>query len=137
MVGNPVRRIVGNLLQQSLWQRGPLLAGLGLLLIVSFQFWEAAPLATAIALIGRGVVLSIEARPRSSRQETLVVLNLSVYGLLTCLAIAAQSQGVLKIAAAPIRFSMLLDHSLAIVVLLGLMVHVGSRLSQVTTELDR
>ena len=114
------------------WQQGNLLIGLGLALIVAAQFWTALPVVTAIALIGRGALLTLQSRPRSARQDTLAVVNLSVYSTLVCLAIVAQSNAVLQDSLASISLGMLLDHAVAIVLLLGLVCRVFLRLSQPT-----
>lgn len=105
----------------------------GVLLIVAAQFWTSLPAVTAIALIGRGAVLTLQSRPRTPRQDSLILVNLSVYSVLVCLAIVAQSNDVLQSSAAQIRLSMLFDHSAAIVLLAGLIGSVFSRLSETTT----
>lgn len=114
-------------------QRGYCFIGGGVLLIVAAQFWPSLPAVTAIALIGRGAVLTLQSRPRTPRQDALILVNLSVYSVLVCLAIVAQSNAVLQSSAAQVRLSMLLDHSAAIVLLAGLIGSVFSRLSETTT----
>lgn len=113
------------------WQSGPLLITGGVLLIFAAQFWPNLPAVTAIALIGRGAVLTLQSRPRTVRQDSLLVVNLAVYGVLVCLAIVAQSNAVLE-SGSSARLGMLLDHSLAIVLVLGLIFRVFQQLSQPT-----
>lgn len=116
-----------------IWQNGPLLIGGGVLLIFAAQFWPVLPAVTAIALIGRGAILTLQGRPRTIRQDSLVLVNLSVYGVLVSLAIVAQSNAVID-TGSTVGLGMLLDHSLAIVILLGLTFRVFYRLSQPTTD---
>ena len=116
-----------------IWQNGPLLIGGGVLLILAAQFWPVLPAVTAISLISRGAILTLQAQPRTIRQDSLVLVNLSVYGVLVSLAIVAQSNAVID-TGATVGLGMLLDHSLAIVILLGLTFRVFYRLSQPTTD---
>lgn len=116
----------------ALWQSGPLLIGGGVLLILAAQFFTNLPAVSAIALIGRGVILTLRSRPRTVRQDSLVLVNLAVYGVLVCLAIVAQSNAVLT-SGSSVSLGMLLDHSVAIVLLLGLIFRVFYRLSQPTS----
>ena len=109
-----------------------LIAG-GLLLILAAQFLASLPVVTAMALVGRGAMLTLQTRPRTARQDSLVLVNLSIYGLLVSLAIVAQSNAVIQESTAQVPLGMLLDHSLAIVLMLGLVCNVYSRLSQSTT----
>ncbi len=113
------------------WRNGPLLIVVGVLLITAAQFWPSLPSVTAIALIGRGAILTIQSQPRTVRQDSLVLVNLAVYGVLVCLAIVAQSNMVLDVGSSA-SLGMLLDHSLAIVMLLGLICRVFYGLSQPT-----
>lgn len=117
----------------AIWQNGPLLISSGVILILAAQLWPLLPAVTAMALIGRGSVLTLQARPRTIRQDSLVLVNLSVYGVLVSLAIVAQSNAVLD-SGSRVGLGMLLDHSLAIVLLLGLIFRVFYRLSQPTTD---
>lgn len=120
------------MIRHHLWRRGPALISCGLIVILAGQFWSFLPIVTAIALIGRGAIITLQAPPRTSRQDSLVVLNLSVYGTLVCLAIAAQSNAVLQATATRVNLGMLLDHSVAIVILLGLICRIFYRISQPT-----
>jgi len=116
--------------RQHLWQRSDLLISTGILVILAAQFWASLPVVTAIALVGRGAIQSLRSGPRTSGQDSLILLNLSVYGTLICLAIVAQSNAVLQISAARVSLSMLVDHALAIVLLVGLIGSVFFRLCQ-------
>ncbi len=113
-------------------QRGHLLIGVGMTLILAAQFWTYIPVVAAIALVGRGAVQTLQSRPRTNRQDSLIVLNLSIYSMLVCVAIVAQSNAVMQDAATRVSLSMLLDHAAAIVLLLGLVCGVFLRLSQPT-----
>lgn len=115
----------------TVWRNGPLLIAGGVLLIAAAQFWPSLPSVTAIALIGRGAILTIQSQPRTVRQDSLVLVNLTVYGVLVCLAIVAQSNIVLDRGSSA-SLGMLLDHSLAIVLLLGLICRVFYGLCQPT-----
>ncbi len=115
---------------QHFWQRAHVLIGFGLLIIFASQFWAGLPVVTAIALVGRGAIQTLRSRPRTGRQDSLMVLNLSVYGLLASFAIVAQSNGVMQASAARASLGMLLDHAVAIVLLVGLVCSVFARLSQ-------
>ena len=117
---------------QYFWQRADVLIGAGLLIIFAAQFWADLPLVTAIALVGRGAIQILRSRPRTDRQDSLLVINLSVYGSLICLAIVAQSNAVLQTSSAQVSLGMLLDHAAAIVLLVGLVCSVFARLSQPT-----
>lgn len=111
---------------------GHALIVLGMALVIAWQFLPMLPIVTAMALVGRGVILTLQARPRTMRTDSLMLINLCVYASLVCLAIVAQSKQVLQTAGTNVSLSMLLDHSLAIVLLLGLVYEVLSRLSQPT-----
>ena len=117
-------------LRQPLWQQAHVLIGVGLLVVFAAQFWVGAPVVTAIALVGRGVIQAFRSRPRTNRQDSLVMLNLVVYGSLVCLAIVAQSNAVLQTSSTSASLEMLLDHAVAIVLLIGLIYSVFVRLSQ-------
>ncbi len=116
--------------RQRLWQRGDVLIGVGMLIVFAAQFWASLPVVTAIALVGRGAVQTLRSLPRTSRQDSLILLNLSVYGTLVCLAIVAQSNAVLQTSTTRASLGMLLDHAAAIVLLVGLICSVYYRLSQ-------
>ncbi len=118
------------MIRQYFWQRADVLIGAGLLIIFAAQFWAGLPLVTAIALVGRGAIQMLRSRPRTSRQDSLLVIHLSVYGTLICLAIVAQSNVVLQTSSAQVSLGMLLDHAVAIVLLVGLICGVFVRLSQ-------
>ena len=120
-------------LRNAVWQRGAALISVGLLVIVAALFWPAAPVVAAIALIGRGAVLTLQSSPRTPRQDSLVVVNLAVYSTLVGLAIVAQSNAVLHMSTKPVSLAMLLDHAAAIVILAGLLYRVFSQLSQPST----
>ncbi len=115
--------------RQHLWQRGDVLIGIGMLTIVAAQFWVGLPVVTAIVLVGRGAIQTLRSRPRTSRQDSLILLNLSVYGTLVCLALVAQSNAVMQ-TSTRVSLGMLLDHAAAIVLLVGLICGVFSRLCQ-------
>ncbi len=121
--------LVHGMTRQHLWQRSHVLIGVGMLIIFAAQFWASLPVVTAIALVGRGAIQSLRSRPRTSRQDSLILLNLSVYGTLVCLAIVAQSNAVLQTSTGA-SLGMLLDHAAAIVLLVGLICSVFVRLSQ-------
>lgn len=114
-------------------KRGHLFIGVGLLIAFAGQFWTVLPIVTGMALIGRGAVLSLESQPRTSRQDSLIILNLAVYGTLVSLAIVAQSNAVMMSSQGQVSLGMLLDHAAAIVLLVGLSFKVFFRLSQPTT----
>lgn len=115
---------------RSIWYEGHFLIGGGVLLILAAQFWPVLPAITAIALIGRGAVLILQSRPRTVRQDSLVLINLAVYGILVCLAIIAQSNAVARDSATQVSLGMLLDHSAAIVVIAGLICRTFQRFGQ-------
>ncbi|MEM8943804.1 MAG: hypothetical protein AAGD11_01370 [Planctomycetota bacterium] len=116
------------------WHSGPTLITCGILLTIAAQFSTQFPAVTAIALIGRGVVLVLQSRARSPQQDSLILLNLVVYCILVCLAIVAESNAVLRSGDSQVQLSMLLDHSAAIVLLAGLMFRVFSQFSQPTVD---
>jgi len=120
-------------LRETVWRNGTALIAVGLLVIVAAPYWTAAPIVAAIALIGRGAVLTLQAGPRTTRQDSLVVVNLVVYSTLVGLAIVAQSNAVLHASTEPASLAMLLDHAGAIVILAGLTCRVFSQLGQPTT----
>ncbi len=120
-------------LQQLFWRHGHALIGTGVLLIVAAFFLPQVPMVTALALIGRGAVLTLQTNIRTARQDSLVMINLATYGVLVCLAIVAQSNAVLQESQQRVGLMMLLDHAAAIVILLGLVTRVYFRLIQPTT----
>jgi len=113
---------------------GPALLGSGLLIVVLAQFWPGWPVVTGIALVGWGALVALNASPRSRRQDSLSMVNLTVYSSLGCLAIVAQSHAVLRQGADSVSPAMLFDHAAAIVLMLGLAAHVVRRLSQPLAE---
>lgn len=119
-------------LHQHFWRHGHALIGTGILLVLMAQLLNHVPIVTAIALIGRGAVLTLQANPRNSRQDSLVMLNMAVYGMLVCLAIVAQSNAVWQDSTHRVDITMLLDHATAIVILMGLFYRVFFRLIQPT-----
>ena len=121
--------LVHSMTWQHFWRRGDVLIGVGMLIVLAAQFWASLPVVTAIALVGRGAIQTLRSRPRTSRQDSLILLNLSVYGTLVCLAIVAQSNAVLQTSSGA-SFGMLLDHAAAIVLLVGLIYGAFARLSQ-------
>lgn len=106
----------------------------GLLLVVLAQFWLRVPVVAALALVGWGAVLTLHQRPRTSRQDSLSIVHLTIYSSLICLAIVAQSNCVLQESGNRIHPTMLIDHAAAIVMLIGLAAHVAGRISQPLTE---
>ncbi len=89
---------------------------------------------TGFAAVGWGAVLTLQTTPRSQRQDFLCLLNLIIYGSLTCLAIAAQSAAVVHEALGQVSMRMLCDHAAGIVLICGLAVQVISRLRQPLPE---
>lgn len=67
--------------------RGPVLIGAGLALVLASQLAPAIPLAAAIALVGLGATSALV---RHRQSELLVAINFAVYGALVALAISAQ-----------------------------------------------
>jgi len=122
--------LVHGMFRKHLWQQGYVLIGVGMLIIFAAQFWASLPVVTAIALVGRGAIQTLRSRPRTGRQDSLILLNLSAYGTFVCLAIVAQSNAVLQTSASRVSLGMLLDHATAIVLLIGLIYSVFVRLSQ-------
>jgi len=122
--------LVHGMTQHHMWQRAYVPIGVGMLIIFAAQFWASLPVVTAIALVGRGAIQTLRSRLRTSRQDSLIVLNLSVYGTLICLAIVAQSNVVMQMSAERVSLAMLLDHAAAIVLLVGLIYGVFVRLCQ-------
>lgn len=116
--------------RKHLWQQGYVLIGVGMLIIFAAQYWASLPVVTAIALVGRGAIQTLRSRPRTGRQDSLILLNLSAYGTFVCLAIVAQSNAVLQTSVSRVSLGMLLDHATAIVLLIGLIYSVFVRLSQ-------
>ena len=67
--------------------RGQLLIGSGLAIVLAAQLWPSIPLAAAIAVIGWGATLTLN---RHHHNEPLLALNLVVYFSLAGLAILAE-----------------------------------------------
>lgn len=67
--------------------RGPLLIGVGLAVVLAAQLAVAIPIAAAIALIGLGATLTLS---RLHHNELLLALNLAMYASLVAVAIPAQ-----------------------------------------------
>lgn len=74
-------------------KRGPLLIGLGLILVLAAQIVPGIPLATGIALIGLGATHTLIER---RQHEMVLVANLCVYLSLAILAIGAQFHAALN-----------------------------------------
>lgn len=68
---------------------GPLAIGLGLAIVLANQLWPIVPLAAAMAIIGWGAALTIQADFNS---PAILALNQIVYLALTAFAILAESQ---------------------------------------------
>ncbi|MCH2113840.1 MAG: hypothetical protein MK171_02855 [Pirellulales bacterium] len=115
-------------------ERGPVLIGGGLLLMLLAQIGSGFPVVTPIALVGWGAVCTLHARPRSCRQDVLSIVQLATYSTLVLLAIMVQSNLVFQEAVRHIHFVILLDHAAAIVLVIGLAAHMVSRLGQPLAE---
>ena len=108
-------------------KRGTALIGVGLAVVVLAQWKAGVPLAAAIVLIGWGALLSILSRQRSGM---LGLLNLPVYVSLGSFAIASQTNGALRSDDGQVSLLLLVDHTLAIVLIVGLTLHTVRRLQQ-------
>gem|GEM_PF-6235133 len=105
-------------------KRGAALIGVGLI-IVAVAPWKAdVPVATAIALIAGGVVLTTLARTNG---DLLSLLNLGVYGLLVGFTIASQTHAALHGETYRVSLLLLADHVIAIVLLVGLTMRTAYR----------
>ncbi len=113
--------------------RGPALIGAGLFVIAAAQFWPAVPVIATMVLIGWGSVLTLHSSPRTSRQDTLSLVNLVLYTTLVGLAIVAQSHRALQHVPEQADLAMLVDHSAAIMLLFALAAHVFRRICQPET----
>lgn len=114
--------------------RGPALIGGGLLLVLLAQIGPGMPVVAPIALVGWGAVLTLQSRLRTRRQDALSVVHLATYITLVLLAIVAQSNLVLQEAGGRISPAMLLDHTAAIVLVIGLAAHMVRRICQPSAE---
>jgi hypothetical protein len=99
-------------------KRGAALIGVGLAVVVVAQLIAGVPIAAAIVLIGWGALLSIASGP-------MALLNLPVYGCLGSFAIASQTHAALG---GRLSLLLLVDHALAMVLLVGLTIHTVRRL---------
>jgi len=112
-------------------RRGVLLIGVGLAIVALAQLAAGVPIAAAIVIIGWGTFLSTASRPHGN---LLGLLNLPVYVCLGSLAIASQADAAIDQGAGQVSLILLVDHALAIVLLVGLTIHTVRRLSQATTD---
>ena len=112
-------------------RRGALLVGAGLAIIAIAQLSAGVPIAAAIVIIGWGTFLSVACRPHGS---LLGLFNLPVYVCLGSLAIASQSHAAIDQGPGQVSLMLLVDHALAIVLLVGLTIHTVRRLSHATTD---
>jgi hypothetical protein len=101
-------------------KRGALLIGVGLAVVAVAQWQAGVPIAAAIVLIGWGALLSIASGPRSG---SLGLLNLPVYGCLGSFAIASQTHAALNSDVGQLSLLLLVDHTLAMVLIVGLTIH--------------
>jgi hypothetical protein len=77
-----------DVVQNNTDNRGPLLIGVGLAIVLAAPLWPAIPLAAAIALIGLGATLTL--KQSRHHNELLLALNFAIYASITAVAIAAQ-----------------------------------------------
>lgn len=112
-------------------KRGAALIGAGLIIVAMAHWMGGAPIAAAIVLIGWGALLSVLSRPRS---ELLGLMNLPVYGILVSIAIASQTHAALHSDAGQVGLLLLVDHTLAMVLLVGLTLHTVRRLLQTSVD---
>ena len=112
-------------------KRGAVLIGIGLAVVITAQLRAGVPIAAAIVIIGWGASLSIESRERCG---SLSLLNLPVYGCLGIFAIASQTHTALGGEVGKISLLLLVDHALALVLLVGLTLHTASRLLQKSAD---
>ncbi len=103
--------------RQGLSQRGPLLIAGGLAWVLLAQLWPGLPFVSALVLIGCGTSMQLADRKRSN----LILANLAAYTSVVSLAIAAQWDLVLKPVTGHLEVVMLVDHAVAIVLLVLLM----------------
>jgi hypothetical protein len=108
-------------------KRGAALIVVGLAVVVVAQFEAGVPIAAAIVLVGWGALDNIASRPRSGG---LALLNLPVYGCLGSFAIASQTHAALGSNVDRLSLLLMVDHALAIVLLVGLTIHTVQRALQ-------
>ncbi len=112
-------------------KRGVLLIGVGLIIVAAAQWQTGVPIAAAIVLIGWGALLSIASGPRTG---SLGLLNLPVYGCLGSFAIASQTHAALNGDVGQLSLLLLVDHTLAMVLIVGLTIHTVRHLQQTSSD---
>ena len=112
-------------------KRGAALIGVGLIIVAVAQWKAGAPVATAIALIAGGVLLTTLARTDGN---LLSLLNLGVYGLLVGFTIASQTHAALHGETYRVSLLLLADHVIAIVLLVGLTMRTAYRVLQSSVD---
>jgi hypothetical protein len=110
-------------------RRGAALIGVGLTVVVAAHLVAGVPIAAATVLIGWGTLLTVASRPHGG---PLAMLNLPVYGCLGSFAIASQTHAALGSNVG--RLPLLVDHALALVLLVGLTIDTARRLLQASTD---
>ena len=95
--------------------RGPALIAAGMAVVLAALLWPSVPIASAVMLIGYGALLTVFARP--GQQELLGLVNLAVYALLGCLAVAAQTHAGINGTLDRVSNLQLADHLVATVLL--------------------
>ena len=113
-------------------KRGALLIGVGLAVVAVAQWQAGVPIAAAIVLIGWGALLSIASGLRSG---SLGLLNLPVYGCLGSFAIASQTHAALNSDVGQLSLLLLVDHTLAMVLIVGLTIHTVRRLLPTSADM--
>ena len=101
------------LLRQDARDCGSALIGVGLVIVLAAQFSVSMPVATAMALIGWGALLTVHA-------EALELVNLVIYGVLVSFTIASQTHAAQNSASGQLSLLTTADHVAAVLLLAGL-----------------
>ncbi len=108
---------------------GAALIGIGLVIVLTAQVVPAVPIAAAIALVGWGAQLTLF----SSRHNSLLgLVNLPVYATLVSFAVASQIHAELDADLGKVPLHLVIDHALAVLLLVGLTLHTTRHLTSET-----
>ena len=125
------RNMPSSLLTLDTDRRGAALIGVGLIVVVAAHLVAGVPIAAATVLIGWGALLTVATRPHGGQ---LAMLNLPVYGCLGSFAIASQTLAALGSDVGRLSLPLLVDHALALVLLVGLTIDTARRLLQASND---
>jgi hypothetical protein len=87
----------------------PVLIGIGLLTLLSRSIWQAAPMATAFAIIALGATIATANLPQIARSRTIIGVQVFVYASLYLLFVGAFCDAAVRGPSGALTIAQLID----------------------------